>query len=144
MISIRRALPADSQAIKRHVRQEALDPTGLDWRNFLVAEDGDGQMVGFCQVRRYCDVRELGSLVVFPHARGQGIGAALIRACLVEQAPPVHLECVAAREPYYARFGFYRIPLRQTPLPLRLKSFLGDTASRLIYRERIIVMRWDG
>ncbi len=144
MTTIRPATAADSKTIKRHVRREGLDPTGLDWRNFRIAEDAAGQMVGFCQVRRYRNVRELGSLVVFPHARGQGIGLDLIRACLADQQPPVHLECVAAREPYYERCGFRRIPVWQAPLPLRLKALLGGAVVRLFFREHIIVMRWDG
>lgn len=143
-VSIRPATAFDSQAIKRQVRREGLDPTGLDWRNFRVAENSAGQMIGFCQVRRYGGVRELGSLYVHQDRRGRSIGAALIRACMAGQTPPVHLECVEAREPYYARFGFRRIAVWQAPLPLRLKSLLGDTASRIFYRQRIIVMRWDG
>jgi N-acetylglutamate synthase-like GNAT family acetyltransferase len=135
---------ADSQTIKRQVRREGLDPTGLNWRNFHVATDADDQLIGFCQVRRYSGVRELGSLYVRPDQRRQSIGAVLIRACLAEETPPVHLECVAARATYYARFGFHRIARGQAPLLLRLKSLLGDTASRLVYGERIIVMRWDG
>ena len=41
-------------------------------------------MAGICQVRRYWGLRELGSLYVRPELRGQGIGGALIRACLAE------------------------------------------------------------
>ena len=143
--TIRPATAADSTLIKRTVRQARLDQTGLDWRNFKIAEQPDsGDMIGFCQVRRYAGVRELGSLYVRKAFRGQGIGGALIAACLAEQSPPVHLECVAARQTYYERFGFRRIPKRQAPLALALKSSLGAALTWLVLRQTIIVMRWEG
>ena len=142
---IRPATAADSSIIKRTVRQARLDQTGLDWRNFKIAEQPEsGDMIGFCQVRRYAGVRELGSLYVRKAFRGQAIGAALIRACLAEQSPPVHLECVEARQTYYELFGFRRIPKRQAPLALALKSTIGATLIWLVLRQTIIVMRWEG
>jgi len=142
---IRPATAADSPLIKRTVRQARLDQTGLDWRNFKIAEQIDSSdMIGFCQVRRYAGVRELGSLYVRKAFRGQSIGAALIHACLAEQSPPVHLECIGARQTYYERFGFRRIPKRQAPPALALKSSIGATLTWLALRQHIIVMRWDG
>lgn len=142
---IRPATAADASAIKRAVSQARLDRTGLDWRNFKVAEPlGGGEMIGFCQVRRYRGVRELGSLYVRKDFRRQGVGAVLIRACLAEQSPPVHLECVQARQRYYESFGFRRIPKRQAPLALALKSIVGEIATWLALRRHIVVMRWDG
>ena len=143
--TIRPATAADSTMIKRTVRQARLDRTGLDWRNFKIAElVKNGDMIGFCQVRRYASVRELGSLYVRKTFRGQAIGGALIRACLAEQSPPVHLECVEARQSYYEHFGFRRIPKRQAPLALALKSSIGATLAWLVLRQTIIVMRWEG
>lgn len=77
--TIRPATAADSTMIKRTVRQARLDRTGLDWRNFKIAElVKNGDMIGFCQVRRYASVRELGSLYVRKTFRGQAIGGAFI------------------------------------------------------------------
>lgn len=159
--TIRPARPDDDDAIKEAVQRARLDRTGLDWRNFRVAESrrpGEGgssaegsqdppalpAMLGFCQIRRYRGVRELGSLYVRKAQRGQGIGAALVRACLAGQTPPIHLECVEDRQSYYEQFGFRRISKRQAPLALRLKSTLGGAVVWLALRKRIIVMRWDG
>lgn len=144
MFRIRPATAEDAPAIRQAIRQAGLDRTSLDWRRFKLAEGEDGALLGMCQVRRYWDTRELGSLFVREELRGRGLGGALIRACLAEEAPPVHLECVAARQPYYEKNGFRRIPIRQAPRGLRLKAGIGGTAVRLLARQRIIVMRWDG
>jgi len=119
---------------------------GVMWYRVTALPDWyeSGDMIGICQVRRYAGVRELGSLYVRKAFRGQAIGAALIRACLAEQSPPVHLECIGARQTYYERFGFRRIPKRQAPPALALKSSIGATLTWLALRQHIIVMRWDG
>ena len=143
-LQIRPATAADSRLIKETIKRAGLDRTGLNWRNFQIAEDGAGEMVGICQVRRYWGLRELGSLYVQPQRRGQGVAGALIRACLAGQPPPVHLECVQDRQALYERYGFRRIPLRQAPLGLQLKSLVGTTAAWLLYRKQVIVMVWRG
>lgn len=170
-LRIRPARAEDQARIEQTVRRARLDRTGLDWHRFKIAElqaepgmgcpneagtpsgegnarpDSEGKQdifLGMCQVRHYRGVRELGSLYVRKPYRGQGIGGALIRACLAEQEPPVHLECVEERESYYEGFGFCRIPLAEAPWALRAKSLLGTAVIWLFLRRRIIVMRWDG
>ena len=143
-LTIRPATTADSRLIKQTIQRAGLDRTGLDWRNFKLAEDGFGEMAGICQVRRYWGLRELGSLYVRPELRGQGIGRALIRACLAGEEPPVHLECIEDRQSLYEACGFRRIRLRQAPLGLRLKSTVGTAGAWLLYRKQVIVMVWMG
>jgi N-acetylglutamate synthase-like GNAT family acetyltransferase len=143
-LRIRAATAADSRMIQQTIKAAGLDRTGLDWRNFRVAEDETGAMAGICQVRRYWGLRELGSLYVRPDLRGQSVGGALIRACLAAEQPPVHLECIEDRQSLYEAHGFQRIPLWRAPLGLRLKSMLGTTAAWLLYRKQVIVMVWTG
>ena len=143
-VRIRPATANDETAIKAAIKRAGLDRTGLDWRRFKVAETETGEMRGICQVRRYWDTRELGSLYVRASDRGQGVGGALIGACLAEESPPVHLECVEARQSYYEQHGFQRIPVLQAPRGLRLKSAIGGTLARIFVGQRVIVMRWDG
>lgn len=142
-LRIRAATAADSRMVQQTIRAAGLDRTGLDWHNFKVAED-ENAMAGICQVRRYWGLRELGSLYVRPDLRGQGVGGALIQACLADAQPPVHLECIEDRQSLYEAHGFQRIPLWRAPLGLRMKSMLGTTAAWLLYRKQVIVMVWAG
>lgn len=120
MTEFRSATAADAVTIRQLIRDERLDPTSLDWRHFLVAEDG-GQIVGCAQVKRLPGVNELGSLVVLPAYRGQGIGARLIQTLEAQAGLPLYLVCQERMEPYYNRFGFRRIGFWSAPLFLRLK-----------------------
>ncbi|MCC6904382.1 MAG: GNAT family N-acetyltransferase [Anaerolineae bacterium] len=141
-ISIRAATGADQPIISAMVSEARLDPTSLNWPQFMVAEQG-GQVIGIGQIRPHRDGPELGSLVVLPEWRGQGIAARLIEALLARQPGVVYLECANHMAEYYTRFGFREISWRQAPLALRFKSGMANTIIRLrgIRNHRVVVMR---
>ena len=137
-IQLRPATADDQAAIRQLVRAEGLDPTALHWSHFLIAEC-EGEMVGIGQVRPYPNCRELGSLAVKASYRQQGVGALIVNALLARETGEVYLECVAANERYYTRFGFQRIPWWQAPMPLKLKAGLSQIVRLLGYR--VVTMR---
>jgi predicted N-acetyltransferase YhbS len=60
----------------------------------------------------------LGPLTVEPAFEGRGIGAALTRRSLDAAQEKGHrIVLLVGDEPYYRRFGFKRVPLRQLELP---------------------------
>jgi amino-acid N-acetyltransferase len=138
---VRRAMASDQAAIRQMVHSAGLDPFSLDWPNFVVA-DLDGMIVGIGQVRPYPRCPELGSIVTLPEYRGRGIAGQIIEMLLDRQAGTVYLECLDSMASYYARFGFFPIPWRQAPMPLRLKAGLGNMFGSLA-GFRIAVMRRD-
>jgi N-acetylglutamate synthase-like GNAT family acetyltransferase len=138
-IAIRPAGAEDAAAIRRMVRAAGLDPTWLDWRNFLVAEQ-DGRLIGVGQVKPYRGARELGSLVVLKPYRGQGVAGAIVWALIAREPGELFLLCQERLEAYYARFGFRRAGLRDLRGVVRWK-YLFAQMFRVLFRLRVIAMR---
>jgi N-acetylglutamate synthase-like GNAT family acetyltransferase len=126
---IRSATERDQQAIRALVHSERLNPTGINWPNFLVAVTG-GRIIGAVQMRKHSDgSRELGSLVVTKEARGRGIASRLIGVLLAEELEPVWM---ITAEPYagaYSRWGFEQIEARAAPVKVRRNHLMGRLAS---------------
>lgn len=122
---IRPAAPSDQPRIHVLVRRERLNPIGLDWTRFLVAEDERG-IVGAVQLRRHADgARELGSLVVAPAARGQGIATRLIDTLLAPQRDRVLMITDGAHAGHFRRWGFQPIDAREAPRSVRFNHRMG-------------------
>ena len=86
---IRRATADDQPIITRLVRRARLNPRGLDWHGFVIAEAG-AVPVGVAQVRQHPDgSRELASLVVLPEYRGGSVAGRMVDALLADETDPV-------------------------------------------------------
>jgi hypothetical protein len=86
---IRRATVDDQAAITRLVHQARLNPRGLDWRRFVIAEAA-GAAIGVAQVRRHPDgSRELASLVVLSEHRDRGVAGRMIDALPPDEPGPL-------------------------------------------------------
>jgi amino-acid N-acetyltransferase len=140
-IGIRRATERDQQAIRALVHGERLNPTGLNWPNFLVAVIG-GRIIGAVQMRKHSDgSRELGSLVVSKEHRGHGTASRLIDALLAEDQEPVWM---ITAEPYagaYSRWGFKQIDARAAPAKVRRNHLMGSLARIISFVMRRPVRR---
>ena len=127
-IGIRQATELDQPAIRALVHSECLNPTGINWPNFLVAAMGE-RIVGAAQVRKHSDgSRELGSLVVAKDARGRGIASRMIDTLLAEAREPIWL---ITSEPFanaYARRGFEVVEPCAAPVKVRHNYRMGSMA----------------
>ena len=142
-VTIRSAEKADRWLIIRRVLREGLDPTKLDWRRFVVAETEAGEILGIAQMKDLGDsVQEFGSLIVEAAARGQGIGAALIRHLVSASTAPVYLLCGERNVDYYLRFGFRELLESEMPAPLRRKWRAGNFFARRL-GTRVAAMIFD-
>ncbi|MBI4732442.1 MAG: GNAT family N-acetyltransferase [Chloroflexi bacterium] len=143
---IRPARREDSPAIRSLIFAVHINPTGLDWRRFLVAVTPQEDFLGCGQVKRHADgSRELASLAVQEQARGRGVARAIILELLrQETARPLYLMCRAALEPLYIKFGFRPISLQEMPPYFRRISRLERLVNRKGNPEdRLLVMRLD-
>jgi N-acetylglutamate synthase-like GNAT family acetyltransferase len=126
-IYLRAAVAADAPAIRRMVRAAGINPLGLHWQNFVVAEDAlrageQGENVaGIGQVKRHGDgSRELASIAVRPELQGTGIGSAIVRTLLARERGPLYLICREELTGYYARFGFRAVTAGLSPYMRRI------------------------
>ena len=118
-VIIRPANAGDQVPIRAIVRAARLNPIGLDWPRFLVAEQGGG-LIGVGQVKPHRDgSRELASIAVVPEWQGQGIGAAIVRELLARERGVLHLMCASTTMPFYRRFGFDEIGRAAMPAYFR-------------------------
>ncbi len=121
--------------------RESLDPTSLDWTNFIVAVDeakGD-DIIGIAQVKPYADCREFGSLAVKPAYRAQGIGARLVRFLIDRESGDVYLLCRDTRATYYTRFGFGVIDPKSVPRTLQKKMRVARLFE--VFGVRVVAMK---
>jgi amino-acid N-acetyltransferase len=142
--SLRQAESKDAGAIRGLVLGARINPTGLDWRRFLVAEDGGGKVIGCGQVKPVPGgVRELASIVVKPRWRGKGVARALIERLMRESGPPLWLTCTSELVSLYRRFGFEESTEQETPRYFRRLQRLAKVFGLLIGPGRYLaVMRW--
>lgn len=138
-IWLRPATAADQVMIRKLVCGARLNPVGLHWQNFLIAEqrreDGTAQIVGIGQLRPHCrGIVELASLVVVEAMQGRGIGARLVNALLARAGGPVYLLCDFPLLPYYTRFGFRELTTAaEMPQPFRRTIRLVNRLMALYY-----------
>lgn len=127
---LRPAIQADAWAIRWLVLRARLDPTQLRWQQFWVIE-WDGNVIACAQLRQFADAQELGSLVVTPTWRNQGLGTVLTQHLIQQANQPLFLECLGDRlANFYQHLGF--VPISWPDLPRSLQRKFGT--SRFVAR----------
>jgi N-acetylglutamate synthase-like GNAT family acetyltransferase len=143
---LRPAAEDDFPAIRDLIRMVGINPMGLDWHRFVIAVDPRSNLfLGCGQIKPHSDGSlELASIAVQPEQRGRGIARTLIEHLLAESPRPLYLTCRAGLEPFYQKFGFYKIGLSQMPPYFRRLSRLAGVFEVLsVISEPLFVMRLD-
>ena len=112
----RPALESESAQIDDLIHEVGINPSGLDWRRFIVAVNAHGVVVGCGQVKPHGkDILELASIAVKPEYRGQGIARKIIEILLERTPRPLYLMCIEHNGPMYVKFGFRALSLDEMP-----------------------------
>ena len=140
---IRKAEEDELDAIRDLILRAGINPTKLDWRNFLVAEAEDGEFLGCGQVKQHADGScELASLAVEKGHQGRGVGSALIMTLLEQHPDRLYLMCQASMGALYERYGFQAIEEAEMPTYFRRVSRLPGVLGNLAEQgERLLIMR---
>jgi N-acetylglutamate synthase-like GNAT family acetyltransferase len=144
MVTMRRATANDAAAIRALIRQVRINPTGLDWRHFLVTVDEHGRVVATGQVKRLRDgTRELASIATATDYRGQGLASAIINQLINETPRPLYLVCAERLGSFYTRFGFRQLSRGEMPPVLGREAALMDWLRRHVapHMPRLLVMK---
>ena len=143
--SLRPALESESSSIKDLIKLVGINPTGLDWKRFIVAVNERGQVVGCGQIKPHgADIRELASIAVLPKYRGQGIARAVIEMLLDESSRPLYLMCLSHNGPMYEKFGFRALEAEALPRYFSRMKKIFDIAD--VFRkteESLLVMKLE-
>jgi amino-acid N-acetyltransferase len=140
--SLRPAVEADFPAIKHLIHAVGINPTGLDWRRFTVAETPNGQFIGCGQLKPHSDgTLELGSLAGKSAWRGQGVARSLVQNLLARAPRPLYLTCRGKLGVFYEKFGFRVIPADELPRYFRRLSKIAALISGLrLINDTMLVM----
>ncbi len=140
--TLRPATEQDFPAIQRLIRQVQINPTGLDWRRFVVAVDGSGEMRGCGQLKPHGkEIVELASIAVVPSDRSKGVARAIIEHLIAKAPRPLYLTCRSGLQPFYEKWGFRVIGLDEMPAYFRRLSRFANTMLGMFERgESLLVM----
>lgn len=144
-ILLRPALEADFPAIKALIHAVQINPNGLDWRRFTVAETPAGQFIGCAQLKPHSGgILELASLAVIPSQRGQGVARLLIEKLAAEAPRPLYLTCRSELGPFYEKFGFHGIFGAELPPYFQRLSWFAWLINALhLMQVKLLVMVLD-
>ena len=141
------ALEADFPSIRGLIHETGINPTGLDWRRFIIAKTVEGDtFIGCGQLKPHGDgTTELASIATSPAWRKQGVASAIIQKLMADGPRPLYLTCLSHNGPFYEKFGFRRLAPDELPKYFRrLNKFSGVVYKLHLVQEKILIMRLDG
>jgi amino-acid N-acetyltransferase len=143
---IRPALESESPQIKNLIHLVGINPSGLDWRRFVVAVNERDEVIACGQVKphgRRDEILEMASIATHPDFRGQGLARGIIETLLAKTPRPLYLMCMDHNGPMYEKFGFVSISYEQMPRYFQRIRKVFDVAN-IIWREgELLVMKLE-
>jgi N-acetylglutamate synthase-like GNAT family acetyltransferase len=145
MITLRAASETDAGIIRDLVHSGRINPTGLDWQRFILAQTAEGEVIGCGQVKPHRDgSKELASIVVHPDWRGRGVARKIIEELLASHPGELYLMCRSELGSLYEKFGFRAIQPGEMPKYFRRISRLAGLLESLAREESsLLVMKRD-
>ncbi|MEK6222658.1 MAG: GNAT family N-acetyltransferase [Chloroflexota bacterium] len=144
--SLRPAVQQDASTIKQLIIAGRINPTGLDWMRFFVAETDGGEVIGCGQIKPHRDHSyELASIAVREDWRGRGVARKIIEDLMSNYGEaPLYLLCGSGVGKLYEKFGFRVLSIEEMPKYYRRVSKLVGWVQPLVDRgESLLIMGRD-
>lgn len=124
---IRAAQESEFSQIKNLIHNVGINPSGLDWRRFVVAVDPEGKVISCGQLKpHHGEILELASIATSPEYERQGLASAIVNELLKTPTRPLYLMCMDHNGSFYERFGFRSIAEDEMPKYFRrMKKIFG-------------------
>jgi len=141
--SLRSANAGDFGGIKNLVRTARINPLGIKWPRFVIAEKDQGEVIGCAQIKSHRDgSHELASLVVAADYRCQGVARSLVTHLTGSHEGDLYLTCRSSLGEFYEKLGFESLAETQMPPYFRRINRLASLAEFLRKEgETLLVMR---
>jgi len=138
---LRPATAGDFPNIRHLIRRVQINPTGLDWRRFVLAVDAAGNMVGCGQLKPHGDeILELASIAVEPAHRHNGVAGSIIEHLIARASRPLYLTCRSSLGSFYENWGFQTIDEAEMPAYFRRLSRLGTLLMNLARQDEALLV----
>jgi amino-acid N-acetyltransferase len=143
MTNIRPARETEATQIRELIYQVGINPTGLNWKRFVVAVNDRDEMIGCGQLKPHGqEVLELASVAVYPDHQGKGVARAIIEYLLKDNPRPLYLMCQSSLGSLYEKFGFRAISYDEMPRYFQRISKLAGLVTTLASREEhLLIMK---
>jgi N-acetylglutamate synthase-like GNAT family acetyltransferase len=145
--TLRPAYKTDSKPIKDLIHLVGINPTGLDWKRFVVAVNAQDEVVACGQLKPHgadSEILELASLAVQPEFQGLGLGRLIIEDLLKKSPRPLYLMCMTKNEGLYEKFGFRALEYKDMPRYFQRISKLAGLADIFMHSgESVLVMKLE-
>ena len=144
-IVFRKALESESGQIKDLIHLVDINPSGLDWKRFIVGVNASGEVIACGQIKPHgADAFEMASIAVHPDFRERGHARKIMEMLLEDSPRPMYLMCLSHNGPMYEKFGFHVIDGDDLPKYFRRMKKLFSVADVFMHsEEKLLVMKLE-
>ena len=142
---IRSAMESESVQIKALINLVGINPSGLDWKRFIVAVNDEGKVIACGQIKPHgADILEMASIGTNPKYERQGLASAIIVELLKTPVRPLYLMCMEHNGTLYEKFGFRTIVEDEMPKYFRRIKNLFKVADVVMRSgEDLLIMKLE-
>lgn len=142
---IRAARASEFAQIKNLIHKVGINPSGLDWKRFIVAVNDEGKVISCGQIKPHSGgILELASIATHPDYERKGLASAVVTELLKTPTRPLYLMCMEHNGSFYERFGFRSLKEDEMPKYFRRLQKIFKVANVMMHSgENLLIMKLE-